>query len=201
MMSIEWIFKFSPACDDARIRVWMVPGGGRGGTIKDPRYFLIGKLATYYTGTRGIRVYSVLTQLGDEGDTCSSCGEPYLTTLWHMACGMWQPIHQLDRELNDVFSLATPFPPLRSPGEAQLPVFPSPGLLSPGFCWVWLSALSLGPGGESHLCQDGPSTSTCECITTCQLPVYKVTMATVRPLWEHTCTQLSTPTIHKCTRS
>ena len=37
----------------------MVPEGGRGGTIKDPRYFLIGKfhtvMVTDYTGTRDIR--------------------------------------------------------------------------------------------------------------------------------------------------
>jgi coronin-7 len=30
------------ACDDARIRVWKVPEGDRGGTIKEPEFFLIG---------------------------------------------------------------------------------------------------------------------------------------------------------------
>ncbi|CAI8054249.1 Coronin-7 [Geodia barretti] len=30
------------ACDDARIRVWKVPEGGRGGTVKEPEFFLIG---------------------------------------------------------------------------------------------------------------------------------------------------------------
>jgi coronin-7 len=30
------------ACDDARIRVWRVPDGGRGGTQKEAEFFLIG---------------------------------------------------------------------------------------------------------------------------------------------------------------
>ncbi|CAI8048905.1 Coronin-7 [Geodia barretti] len=30
------------ACDDARIRVWKVPEGGRGGTVKEPEFFFIG---------------------------------------------------------------------------------------------------------------------------------------------------------------
>jgi coronin-7 len=30
------------ACDDARIRVWRVPDGGRGGTVKDEEFYLIG---------------------------------------------------------------------------------------------------------------------------------------------------------------